>query len=126
MGYGVGSGSPLCPSFNFNLEIVKSSQAFLYVHSVFWSLKVLVLLLADQEFYRRLGSKTFRFFNFWFDHPNFKSVVGIYLDLKTSLKLSNWTIFLPKSTGSGGDYNSRFFDSDMKARQTSFETWVGG
>ncbi|RZC10346.1 hypothetical protein D0Y65_010907 [Glycine soja] len=28
MGYGVGSGSPLCPSFNFNLEIVKSSQAF--------------------------------------------------------------------------------------------------
>ncbi|KAG4390611.1 hypothetical protein GLYMA_05G007402v4 [Glycine max] len=26
MGYGVGSGSPLCPSFNFNLEIVKSSQ----------------------------------------------------------------------------------------------------
>ncbi|KAG5027798.1 hypothetical protein JHK87_011312 [Glycine soja] len=74
----------------------------------------------------KLGSKTFRFFNFWFDHPNFKSVVGIYLDLKTSLKLSNWTIFLPKSTGSGGDYNSRFFDSDMKARQTSFETWVGG
>ncbi|KAG4926292.1 hypothetical protein JHK85_052778 [Glycine max] len=26
MGYGVGSGSPLCPSFNFNLELVKSSQ----------------------------------------------------------------------------------------------------
>jgi len=26
LGYGVGSGSPLCPSFNFNLELVKSSQ----------------------------------------------------------------------------------------------------
>ncbi|KAG4390610.1 hypothetical protein GLYMA_05G007402v4 [Glycine max] len=34
MGYGVGSGSPLCPSFNFNLEIVKSSQfiASFYQH----------------------------------------------------------------------------------------------
>lgn len=26
MGYGVGSGSPLSPSFNFSLELVKSSQ----------------------------------------------------------------------------------------------------
>ncbi|KAG4911492.1 hypothetical protein JHK86_051925 [Glycine max] len=36
MGYGVGSGSPLCPSFNFNLELVKSSQfiASFYQHMV--------------------------------------------------------------------------------------------
>ncbi|ESW23035.1 hypothetical protein PHAVU_004G013700 [Phaseolus vulgaris] len=36
LGYGVGSGSPLCPSFNFNLELVKSSQfiASFYQHMV--------------------------------------------------------------------------------------------
>ncbi|KAL2335679.1 hypothetical protein Fmac_016892 [Flemingia macrophylla] len=36
MGYGVGSGSPLCPSFNFSLELVKSSQfiASFYQHMV--------------------------------------------------------------------------------------------
>lgn len=36
MGYGVGSGSPLSPSFNFSLELVKSSQfvASFYQHMV--------------------------------------------------------------------------------------------
>lgn len=28
IGYGVGSGSPLSPSFNFGLELAKSSQVF--------------------------------------------------------------------------------------------------
>ncbi|CAJ2663543.1 unnamed protein product [Trifolium pratense] len=36
LGYGVGSGSPLSPSFNFSLELVKSSQfvASFYQHMV--------------------------------------------------------------------------------------------
>ncbi|KAL4369545.1 hypothetical protein GQ457_05G010530 [Hibiscus cannabinus] len=36
VGYGVGSGSPLCPSFNFGLELAKSSQfiASFYQHAV--------------------------------------------------------------------------------------------
>jgi hypothetical protein len=31
IGYGVGSGSPLSPSFNFGLELAKSSQVILQI-----------------------------------------------------------------------------------------------
>ncbi|KAE8022796.1 hypothetical protein FH972_008566 [Carpinus fangiana] len=38
IGYGVGSGSPLSPSFNFGLELAKSSQFALFI--VAWMIEM--------------------------------------------------------------------------------------
>lgn len=36
IGYGLGSGSPLSPSFNFGLELAKSSQVCFVRNSQLW------------------------------------------------------------------------------------------
>uniref|UniRef100_A0A453DUM9 Uncharacterized protein n=1 Tax=Aegilops tauschii subsp. strangulata TaxID=200361 RepID=A0A453DUM9_AEGTS len=49
IGYGVGSSSPLSPSFNFALELVRSSQVC-YIYSLLVDRKASYCVLAGNSF----------------------------------------------------------------------------